>query len=102
MKSSESETFKYNYLLSNYMKTSCKARKWGNSLGITIPKEIVEQQHIKPDEELIVTIQKKQRNLFGIWKGQHDPEETRKWLEEEKRIERESERRMWRALGLEE
>ncbi len=82
------------------MKTACKARKWGNSLGIAIPKEVVEQQHIKPDEELIITIEKKRPRLFGIMKGTKT-KDLQAWRDEERRIESESEKRMYRSLGLE-
>ena len=27
-------------------------RKWGNSIGITLPKEIVETEHLKEDEKI--------------------------------------------------
>ncbi|HLC55570.1 MAG TPA: AbrB/MazE/SpoVT family DNA-binding domain-containing protein [Candidatus Nanoarchaeia archaeon] len=54
--------------------TECEVitRKWGNSLGITLPKDIVEQQHIKENEEIRVIILKKSpviRKNFGILKG---------------------------------
>ena len=47
-----------------------KARKWGNSVGITIPKEIVEEEGIRPGDELEVKVNKKQEKarikaLFG-------------------------------------
>lgn len=79
------------------MKTICKARKWGNSLGFTIPKEVVDQQHIKPNEELIITIEKKRPKLFGIMKG-INTKNLQAWRNEERRIEKESEERMYRSL----
>ena len=81
------------------MKTECKARKWGNSLGITIPREIVEKEHIKADEALIITIKKKRPSLFGIVKDRSTPAQVREWLEEDRRIERESEKRFYESLG---
>ena len=27
----------------------CVAKRWGSSIGVVIPKEIVEHEHIKPD-----------------------------------------------------
>ncbi len=47
-------------------------RKWGNSLGITLPKEIVESQHIKEHEKIRVLVLKRNsnlRNTFGIARG---------------------------------
>lgn len=32
------------------------AKQWGNSLGITIPREIVQKKHIKPKKKLRVMI----------------------------------------------
>ncbi len=36
-----------------------KPKKWGNSIGIIIPKEIVDSEKITPKDELIVRIEKK-------------------------------------------
>ena len=52
------------------MQTVVKSRKWGNSVGIAIPNEIVERERIKPGEELIVDIRRKRdvnelQKLFG-------------------------------------
>ncbi|MBS3051704.1 MAG: AbrB/MazE/SpoVT family DNA-binding domain-containing protein [Candidatus Aenigmarchaeota archaeon] len=55
------------------METTTRPRKWGNSLGITIPKEIVEKEGITLRDELIVDIKKKRdveavKKLFGKFK----------------------------------
>ncbi|MBS3054094.1 MAG: AbrB/MazE/SpoVT family DNA-binding domain-containing protein [Candidatus Aenigmarchaeota archaeon] len=42
------------------METMAKPKKWGNSIGIIIPKEIIERQNITLDDELILHIEKKQ------------------------------------------
>lgn len=47
-------------------------RKWGNSLGITLPKEVVEQEHIQENEKIKVLILKDSRALkktFGMVRG---------------------------------
>ncbi len=31
-------------------------RKWGNSLGITLPKEIVEKEHLHENQRIIIEI----------------------------------------------
>jgi len=53
--------------------TECIARKWGSSLGIIIPKKIVENQRINENEKIVITIRKKHsaKEFFGIlsdWK----------------------------------
>ena len=49
------------------------ARKWGNSLGIRIPKEIVKKEGIKENQEvdflLIKDSNKAFEKTFGIGKG---------------------------------
>lgn len=45
-----------------------KTRKWGNSLGIVIPKEEAESLNLKEDQEVVVDIIKKNnplKELFG-------------------------------------
>jgi len=54
------------------MEVLCRARKWGNSLGITLPKDFVIKEKIKNGEEIIVDIRKKRIDLsefFGALKG---------------------------------
>ncbi len=34
------------------------ARKWGNSIGVTIPKEFVEREKIRPNDALIISVRK--------------------------------------------
>ncbi|MDP3728515.1 MAG: AbrB/MazE/SpoVT family DNA-binding domain-containing protein [bacterium] len=44
------------------------AKKWGNSLGVILPSELVQTEHIKPGEELIITVERKHtavKDLFG-------------------------------------
>ncbi|HLC77359.1 MAG TPA: AbrB/MazE/SpoVT family DNA-binding domain-containing protein [archaeon] len=41
------------------METVAKPKKWGNSIGIIIPKEIIEEQKITLDDELVLRIEKK-------------------------------------------
>lgn len=36
----------------------CVAKKWGSSLGIIIPHDIVQEQNIKPEEKIRVVIKK--------------------------------------------
>ena len=49
-----------------------KVRKWGNSLGLIIPKETVEKEHIKEKEKLrflIIRDTNVLKDTFGMVKG---------------------------------
>ena len=41
------------------MEIKARTKKWGNSIGIIIPKEVIRQQNIKPDQEITLMISKK-------------------------------------------
>ena len=63
------------------MEIECITRKWGNSIGITIPKEVVEKEHIMTNEKVKVSIKTKEKlfdRVFGIGK-------TNKKIDVEKR-----------------
>ena len=53
------------------MEFKTKAKEWGNSLGIIIPREIANKEHIKANEEVIVEIKRKNmlKKVFGSLKG---------------------------------
>ncbi len=53
------------------METKTKLRKWGSSLGVVIPKEIIKKQHLKQGEEIIIEIKRKPsiKKMFGSLKG---------------------------------
>lgn len=50
-----------------------KAKKWGNSLGIIIPKNIVSQEHLKEHSKVRLLLLKDARlslkDIFGVAKG---------------------------------
>jgi antitoxin component of MazEF toxin-antitoxin module len=51
----------------------CTTKKWGNSLGIVLPKELVERENIKINEKLVIDLKKVHRakEFFGLlpnWK----------------------------------
>jgi len=52
-----------------FKKVTIKAtvKKWGNSVGILLPKEVVERENIKVDKEIFFDIVKKAdlTNVFG-------------------------------------
>ena len=71
-------------------KIRVKPRHWGNSLGIVIPKEVVEKEGITTKDELVIEIRKKKdvekiKALFGKFKFREDTQkikdEMRSWWE---------------------
>ncbi|MBS3086664.1 AbrB/MazE/SpoVT family DNA-binding domain-containing protein [Candidatus Pacearchaeota archaeon] len=42
-----------------------KVKKWGNSFGIIIPKEIISREGLKEDNEVFVTVQPKKYTTVG-------------------------------------
>ena len=83
----------FNIIISNYigvvfMEVEVVARKWGNSLGVTLPKEAVEQEGIKENERFFIDIHKekktKVKDFFGLAKGWTvDSQKTKDKLREE-------------------
>jgi len=56
----------YNYT----MKLQTVLRKWGNSIGVVIPREIIEKERLREGEEVIIDIENKNdiKNIFGSLK----------------------------------
>lgn len=53
------------------MAVEVKTKKWGNSVGVVIPVDTAKSLDIKPDEEVIIEIRKKNnvlKDLFGAIK----------------------------------
>ena len=50
----------------------CITRKWGNSLGVIIPKDIAEEEHLAENEKIFITIKKKHqaKEFFGMLAGE--------------------------------
>lgn len=70
------------------MSTEVKAKQWGNSLGIIIPKNLVNDLKIEPEESILVEIEKKQnplRELSELGKGKKIHMKT--FLENRKSLE---------------
>jgi len=65
-----------------------KTRKWGNSLGVLIPKDEVENLNLKENQDIIVDIIKKEnplKELFGS--GKHNKITKKEFLETRKMFE---------------
>ena len=53
------------------MAVEVKTKKWGNSIGVIIPRETVEKFNIKPEEKIVIEISKKEnvlKEMFGTAK----------------------------------
>ena len=50
------------------METVSKIRKWGNSFGVLVPKELLRKENFKVNEEVVVKLEKKRdiSKVFGI------------------------------------
>jgi antitoxin component of MazEF toxin-antitoxin module len=57
------------------IEVECTARKWGNSIGFTLPKEVAEQEGITHNDKVYVIIEKKLRvkEVFGLAKDWKRP-----------------------------
>ncbi|AJF60120.1 MAG: AbrB/MazE/SpoVT family DNA-binding domain-containing protein [Candidatus Diapherotrites archaeon] len=55
------------------MEVEVIARKWGNSLGVTLPKEAVEKEGIKENEKFFIDFHKEKKStvkdFFGLAAG---------------------------------
>ena len=57
------------------VETEVKTRKWGSSIGVVLPKEVVDEIGIKPDEKITIDIKKKPlaKEFFGSLKDWKRP-----------------------------
>ena len=58
-----------------------QTKKWGNSVGVVIPIEIIQKMNIKPEEHLTIEINKKEnvlKELFGAFKFNKSTEQILK------------------------
>ena len=58
------------------------ARRWGSSIGIIIPKSVVDENRIRENEEVIIEVRKPifARDLFGRhpeWKSKKTTQELK-------------------------
>lgn len=52
------------------MATELIVKKWGNSMGVILPKELVEKERLKENDKILVQVVKKAdlRKFFGSLK----------------------------------
>ena len=64
-----------------------KTKKWGNSIGILIPKEAIRKENIKPDQEVTVLISAKPitkgNDIWGTLKFKESTEELMREVDKE-------------------
>jgi len=54
------------------LQSEARLKAWGNSIGVVIPKEILQQERLSVNDEVEITIRKKTnplREAFGKLKG---------------------------------
>ena len=51
------------------MQALARTRKIGGSVVVTIPKEIVHEEQIKPGELISIDVQKPRKSYFGALRG---------------------------------
>ena len=64
------------------IKVEAIARKWGNSIGISLPKDVVEKANIKPNREVEIFIQDKRVDLSKVFGTLNIKKSTQKILDE--------------------
>lgn len=64
-----------------------KARKWGNSIGVSLPKDVIEKANIKPDKEVRLFIQDKKVDISKVFGTLKIKRPTQEILDEIRRDE---------------
>ena len=65
-------SFNMSYTLYNYVAImETRIKKWGNSMGIVIPKDVAQREHLKAGQKVLFFLAKPlpAGKLFGIAKG---------------------------------
>jgi hypothetical protein len=69
----------------------CRTKKWGNSIGIVIPKEEVNRLNLGEEQDITVTIVKQDNPFRELWnwgkKNGHKPITRKEFLEHRKLLE---------------
>jgi antitoxin component of MazEF toxin-antitoxin module len=72
-------------------KANVKVKKWGNSFGIILPRDIVNSQNIQEGIEIEISVQAKDKtrvkNIFGILK--------RKFGKNTEELMKETDKELW-------
>ena len=69
------------------MELKAKTKKWGNSIGIVIPKEVVRQEDIKPNQEIVLIVNTKPitraKDIFGTLKFKESTDKLMREIDKE-------------------
>lgn len=68
------------------MAIEVKTKQWGNSIGVIIPKKVVNTLKIKPEETILIEVEKKEnplKELFGTLKSKKSTEQMIKGVRKE-------------------
>ncbi len=64
-----------------------KTKKWGNSLGVIIPKKVVREQNIKPEQEVSIQINPNRfttgKDIWGTMKFKKSTDQLMKEVDED-------------------
>ena len=54
------------------VEVECITKKWGSSIGVILPKDIIEKEHIAANEKIFLDIKKKHKakEFFGLLVGE--------------------------------
>ena len=80
------DSFKYGLYLCIIMEIKTKLKKWGNSLGIIVPREILIERGLKEGQDILVDISKEGdlSDIFGSLKDwKIDPQKIKDEIREE-------------------
>lgn len=72
------------------METLVKAKKWGSSLGVVIPKEMVDEIGVREEGEFVLSLHPTGksdvlRQAFGKLKGKGERKTAQEWKDEFRR-----------------
>lgn len=69
------------------MEIKAKTKKWGNSIGVLIPKEVVKEENIRPEQEITIIINAKPltrgRDIFGKFKFKESTDKLMREIDRE-------------------
>ncbi|MAG16146.1 hypothetical protein CMO88_03730 [Candidatus Woesearchaeota archaeon] len=72
------------------MEVVAKAKKWGSSLGVVIPKDFVDRLGIRAEDKVIIDLKTPGKSdvlkkLFGKGKGKGERKTAQEWKDEFRR-----------------
>jgi len=53
------------------IKMECEVKKWGNSVGVILPKNVVKELALKPKDKININVEKriKAKEIYGLFPG---------------------------------